>query len=259
MFYVYEWYIISTGEIFYVGKGSGKRYLVKNRNYIFNSIIANEKCDVRIIKTFENEQDSFDYEDKRIKELWAIGEAKANLKYGGNGGVASVWTEEMREKMSRENPMKSPEQRKRMSQNNPMKNSETVKKVALAKTKIIVIDGKEFTTKEASIHYNVGIECIYRWAKRGYTTNGIPCHYKNEEQKSYSFQKTCSKKIMIDDKIFPSLRAAGEFLGIKDTSPLCKALKNNKPYKGHICKYANQQPSRENSDKSISEGSTTNE
>jgi hypothetical protein len=64
---------------------------------------------------------------------------------------------------------------------------------------------------------------------------------------------------MIDDKIFPSLRAAGEFLGIKDTSPLCKALKNNKPYKGHICKYANQQPSRENSDKSISEGSTTNE
>lgn len=109
MFYVYEWYIISTGEIFYVGKGSGKRYLVKNRNYIFNSIVANEKCDVRIIKTFENEQDSFDYEDKRIKELWTIGEAKANLKYGGNGGVASVWTEEMREKMSRENPMKSPE------------------------------------------------------------------------------------------------------------------------------------------------------
>lgn len=62
-----------------------------------------------------------------------------------------------------------------------MKNSETVKKVASAKTKIIVIDGKEFTTKEASIHYNVGIESIYRWAKRGYTTNGIPCHYKNEE------------------------------------------------------------------------------
>lgn len=29
MFYVYEWFIVETGEIFYVGKGTGKRYQVK--------------------------------------------------------------------------------------------------------------------------------------------------------------------------------------------------------------------------------------
>lgn len=259
MFYVYEWFIIETGEVFYVGKGCGKRYLVKNRNYIFNTIIENEKCDVRIIKIFDDEQESFNFEEQRIKELWAKGEAKANLRYGGNGGVASVWTQEMRNRMSENNPMKDDRQRQRMSEQNPMKNPENAKKVALAKSKAIIINGKEYTTpKEAAEYYSVGVECVYKWAKRGYNTEGQPCHYKDEKQKDYSFFKTCSKAVMIDDKIFSSLRAAGDYLNIKDTSPLCRALKNNKPYKGHICKYVNQQPSRENSDKSISEGSTTN-
>ena len=29
-FYVYEWYIINTGEIFYIGKGRGNRYKEKH-------------------------------------------------------------------------------------------------------------------------------------------------------------------------------------------------------------------------------------
>ena len=29
-FYVYEWYNINTKEVFYVGKGSGKRYKIKS-------------------------------------------------------------------------------------------------------------------------------------------------------------------------------------------------------------------------------------
>lgn len=29
MFYVYEWYIVDTGEIIYVGKGKGNRYKVR--------------------------------------------------------------------------------------------------------------------------------------------------------------------------------------------------------------------------------------
>jgi len=38
-YYVYEWFMKDTGEIFYVGKGSGKRYKFKDRNYIFKDII----------------------------------------------------------------------------------------------------------------------------------------------------------------------------------------------------------------------------
>lgn len=259
MFYVYEWFIVATGEIFYVGKGTGKRYLVKKRNYIFDAIIKNEKCDVRIVKTFDDELESFKYEEQRIQELWKKGEAKANLRFGGNGGVASVWTQEMREKMSRDNPMKDELQKQRMRDNNPMYNPETAKKMALSKSKPIIINGEEFATpKLAAEHYSVGVACVYKWAKRGYTTDGLPCHYKNEKQADFTFSKTCSKAISIDGIIFPSLRSAADFLQVKDTSPLCKALKQNRPYKGHICNYVNQQPSRENSNNSISEGSTTN-
>ena len=85
--------------------------MVKKRNFIFNAILENEECDVRIIKTFEDESASFKYEEQRIQELWARGQAKANLHFGGNGGVSSAWTDEMKEKMSRENPMKDERQK----------------------------------------------------------------------------------------------------------------------------------------------------
>lgn len=69
---------------------------------------------------------------------------------------------------------------------------------------------------------------------------------------------TCSREILIDGQLFPSVRAGADFLGVKDSSPLCRALKTTHKYKGHICEYANQQPSDTNSDKSSIEGSTTN-
>ena len=70
MFYVYEWYVKETNEIFYVGKGSGQRYKVTyNRNKLFNEIIQKHNCDSRIIKYFQNEKDAFQYQAERIDEL----------------------------------------------------------------------------------------------------------------------------------------------------------------------------------------------
>ena len=61
MFYVYEWYIKDTNEIFYVGKGIGKRYKVtKGRNSQFNKMLEKYDCDSRIIKWFKNEKDAFE-------------------------------------------------------------------------------------------------------------------------------------------------------------------------------------------------------
>lgn len=49
-FYVYEWYIINTGEVFYVGKGTGNRYKSLNsRNYFFQCMYNSHDCDVRKI------------------------------------------------------------------------------------------------------------------------------------------------------------------------------------------------------------------
>ena len=39
MFYVYEWFVKETGEVFYVGKGIKNRYKVKKHNKFFNDFI----------------------------------------------------------------------------------------------------------------------------------------------------------------------------------------------------------------------------
>lgn len=186
VFYIYEWYNAITREVFYVGKGTKKRYLqVSRRNQYFKDYYQNNPCEVRIISYYDSEEEAFKAENQRILELKAIGQCKCNLDNGGTGGVNYVWTEEMREYKSKFNPMKRAEQRERMSHENPMKNPEVAKKVASKKQKKVI--------------------------------------YK-----------------------------------VKDTSPLCKALKAGKKYKGHDCCYANQQPSDTNSDNSSIEGSETN-
>lgn len=258
MFYVYEWYNVNTEEIFYVGKGCGNRYKqVSKRNQLFKTYYENNECAVRIIQYFELEQDAFDYEKQRIGELKSINQCSCNLDEGGSGGVNFVWTPETREYKSIYNPMKNEEQRERMRQNNPMFDSKVVEQVTSKKSKIVCYNGKEYTCKQLSEITGFQVSTIWKWCQRGYDIDGAPCHYKGEEKNSIK-KTTSSKAILIDGQLFPSLRAAADFLGVRDTSPLCKALKSNKKYKGHTCEYANQQPSEENSNNSILEGSTTN-
>ena len=108
MFYVYEWYNIDTKEIFYVGKGCNRRYkIVAGRNADFFSYHANHNVDVRIVKEFEKEEDAFKYEEELMQLYWKQGQPLCNRKAGGNGGVAGVWTEEMREKNVQRKPNES--------------------------------------------------------------------------------------------------------------------------------------------------------
>lgn len=259
MFYVYEWYNIDTEEIFYVGKGCGNRYKqTRKRNALFQQYYENNNCDVRIIRYFEDEITALEYEYKHIQELKTQGQCQCNIDEGGHGGLSFVWTEEMKQYKSQFNPMKDEKQRQRMSEYNPMKKPMIAQKVAKKKSKTVCYLGEEYTARELADKVHCDIETIRRWCKRGYDTEGRKCHYKGENP-SGEKHTTCSKGVLIDEIYFPSLRAAADYLGVKDTSPLCKALKSNRTYKGHKCKYANQQPSGEKSDNSISEGSTTNE
>lgn len=90
MYYVYEWFIKNTGEIFYVGKGTGNRKDdLRKRNEYFMNIYNKYECENRIVKTFEVEQDAFDYEISLIRERRAENQAKANFHEGGLGG--DVW------------------------------------------------------------------------------------------------------------------------------------------------------------------------
>lgn len=48
-FYVYEWYIVETGEVFYVGKGTGNRALSsKSRDVLFEKIRKFYKTSYRL-------------------------------------------------------------------------------------------------------------------------------------------------------------------------------------------------------------------
>lgn len=241
MFYVYEWFNVKTKEIFYIGKGTKNRYKqTRKRNKLFLDYIQNNNCDVKIIKYFENEDDAFKYEYDKICELKNINQCSCNLDKGGKGGVNFVWTPEMREYYSKYNIMKSQKQKERMSKNNPMKNHEIAKKVAKSKSRPVIIENKYFTsTKEAGEYYNVFSTEIQYWCKRGYDRNKKPCRYADEEQKEFILKKTNSKKIIIDNKKFNSVKEAANYLGVWNET-LIRSIKNNKPCKGHICKYDNQ-------------------
>lgn len=260
MFYVYKWFIVETGEVIYIGKGIGKRYKVKNRNILFNEMLKRFKCNVEIIKYFDNEQEAFKHEETLMKHYKSLGQCVCNLKYGGNGGVSGIWTDEMKHKMSVENPMKCELQRKRMSENNPMKNPNIAKIVNEQKTRAVIINDIYYNScKAAGEKLSVWSETIINWCKRGYDTNYNPCRYADEEQKEYEIKISNSKPVIINGIKYLSVKEAAAAYGVW-AETIIRCIKNGKLLKGQYeCRYDNQQASHEKTDKSIVEASTTNE
>lgn len=242
MFYVYAWYNKKTKEIFYVGKGCRDRYKqVRNRNKLFMNYYNNNDCDVKIIKYFDSEQEAFEYEHKHIVRLKKKGQCSCNLDNGGTGGVNFIWTDEMREYKSEYNPMKASKHRKRMSKNNPMKDENISMIVGEKHKRKIVINGTVYAgTIDASRKIGVATNTILNWCKRGYDTNGNPCRYYDEEQKEYTYKKSSSRPVFVDDIRFESVKEAAKYLGINYSESLIRAIKANRKFKGHICRYDNQ-------------------
>ncbi len=189
MFYVYEWYIIDTNEIIYVGKGSKKRYLSKQHNTTFKEFIKRFNCKSRIIEYFEDEQDAYKREYDRINELRLIGQCVCNKRIGGYGGGSSIdkkttrWTLEEREKYSRNNVMKSENQRNRMRINNPMHNKKYAIKNGKAHKKPIIINDTEYEgIVDVIKKYKVYDNAVRYWIKRGYTNKNETIRYKYDNQ-----------------------------------------------------------------------------
>lgn len=85
-FYVYEWFIIDTFEIFYVGKGTGlRRFELHNRSKYFMNIYNKYNCAVRLYKQKLTNEEACKEEIERIADLKAIGQAKCNFTNGGTG------------------------------------------------------------------------------------------------------------------------------------------------------------------------------
>lgn len=85
-FYVYEWYIKETGEVFYVGKGTGqRRYDRQRRNKYFRNVVNKYDCASRIVHDNLTNEESCELERKLIAERWESGEAYCNFTEGGTG------------------------------------------------------------------------------------------------------------------------------------------------------------------------------
>lgn len=118
--YVYEWYIVDTGEIFYVGQGTLGRYKqVNGRPDMFMEFYNNNKCDVRIIVDNITQEDSWDLEEKQIARRLKEGHPLVNIHKGGkiigacgedNPAYGKTYTDEERQvlreaNLGEKNPM----------------------------------------------------------------------------------------------------------------------------------------------------------
>ena len=327
MYYVYEWYIVDTDEIIYVGKGTRYRYKVRSqRNSFLTDMLNRYNCSSRIIKTFDDERSAFQFEYDHIKELKEKGMCVCNIHCGGAGGSGDWWSDELRKEYSEKNVMKSEYQRKRMSANNPMKNKSIAEKTNGKKRKPVVIGEVEYPSVKAAcaaLHttstaianwcekginrdgarchykgseqaifngkrYNIGgckaVECCgkiyesakdfakalqisdttaYCWLKRGFSPNGMPCRYLNDNAEKQFVNrytkrnKAKAKPIEINGVLYSSCEEASNILTIPK-STIYSWLQGKKHNPQYECKYGNQQPSQGNANNSTLEGSTTN-
>lgn len=132
IFYVYEHTRNDTGEVFYVGKGSGRRaYYSSGRNKYWHRISQKHGHSVRIISSGLDEETAFSIEAGRIDELRSSGVHICNVTSGGGGTHGYRHSEEYKEKMrGQSNPMRNPDVVAKITGgNHPMKKDVNANKV----------------------------------------------------------------------------------------------------------------------------------
>lgn len=130
-YYVYAWYTKDTNEIFYIGKGTGKRYLTRKReNKFFMNILNAHDCDSLIMKDNLSEKEAFELEVMLISYFRKRSRILTNICDGGenppkmSGKRSREWCENIKKgllKAYQENPdlkRKSSERMKSFLQTN---------------------------------------------------------------------------------------------------------------------------------------------
>lgn len=223
MYYVYEWYIVDNGEIFYVGKGTKNRYKVTyGRNKLFQEMINNNNCSSRIIKYFDNEKEAYVFEAERIDYLKSMGMCTCNLYSGGAGGTSEYWSDRLRKEYSEKNIMKAPEQRKRMSEHNPMRNKEISMKVGKTKMRPVIINDTEYeSVKSAALAYNTTTDVVINWCKKGVNSKMETCRYKDSEQVEFNntrYNLGGCRTVVYHNKYYESAKDFAIDIGISDST-----------------------------------------
>lgn len=241
LYYVYKFFRVDNGETLYIGKGSGNRYKVRcGRNKKLTEAFSKYDCQSEIIKYFENEKDAFLYEDKLISYYKNLGQCTCNLHKGGAGGSGEYWTDELRKEYSENNIMKTEEQRKRMSENNPMKNPLVSKRVAISKSRPVIINGIEYgSIKEVAKKYKTYYETVRSWCQKGINQYGEKCRFKDSNQVVFNdkrYNKGGSKPVFYENKIYEAAVDLAKVLGYEKCT-VSRWAKRGYTNDGKICYY----------------------
>ena len=86
-YYVYEWFNVVTGEVFYVGKGIRNRYCqLSDRNQHFRDYFNTHECESRIVYENLTEQEAYEKEKELIKYYRETSNFRlTNVTDGGEG------------------------------------------------------------------------------------------------------------------------------------------------------------------------------
>jgi hypothetical protein len=102
MFYTYAHIRKDTGKIFYIGKGTGRRFLRKNgRNSFWERIAKKHGYIAEILANWKTEQEAFDHEKLLILCFKDMGYVLANFTDGGEGSCGYRHTCETRKKLAK--------------------------------------------------------------------------------------------------------------------------------------------------------------
>lgn len=97
IFYVYGWFLKSTGEYFHIGKGKGKRFQDKknHRNQYFRNMINKygDDVDVELMVIGLTNDEALNLEREMIAYYKSIGQCKTNLHEGGSGGYTGKYND----------------------------------------------------------------------------------------------------------------------------------------------------------------------
>lgn len=98
-FYIYRWIRLDTNQPFYVGKGKGNRFKIKNnRNEYFKRILNKVECKTEIFIKNLTEDIAFTKEMEFIKLYKIHSLCEANLTNGGEGCSGMVHNEKSKNK-----------------------------------------------------------------------------------------------------------------------------------------------------------------
>lgn len=215
-YYVYKWIISDTGEVFYIGKGKGKRcYQTRKRNKFFLDIYKSHNCHVEIIECDLTEDMAFEKEKYWIKFY----REKTNYRLtnqtdGGEGSSGYVMSSSAKNKISVSS--------KRMWQNKDWREYQII----LRHSPESVYQSKEFKNKMSQIssgknnpnYGNHWTQSMKDELSKKQKESGRYCGSLNPRAKSILCVET--------GEIFPYIKLAAQKYQMKNQSSISICLSN---------------------------------